>query len=280
MRLYISDLDGTLLRNDATLSTYSRDALNAMMAAGLQFTVASARSVVSMRQLLSGLELRLPVVEMNGAFISRLGSGEHLTCMDMQWETADRILEVSRRIDRSPFYHTLHGGADRLYPTPDHNEGIDWYLNDRARNCDPRLRYREFSVADRDSHQLAALVFIDREELLSQLRDQLEVELGDSVCLHMMENSYAPGWFWLTIQDWRAQKHLAVRQLMQEHAEAASELVAFGDNYNDVEMLRSADRGCAVANGVEQARSAALVVIGSNEEDAVVRHIEKEFEGG
>lgn len=45
--LYISDLDGTLLDRETTLSRYSRDTLNALMDQGLLFTVASARSVAS-----------------------------------------------------------------------------------------------------------------------------------------------------------------------------------------------------------------------------------------
>ena len=46
--LYISDLDGTLLTNDARLSEFSRAVLRELIADGLSFSVASARSVVSM----------------------------------------------------------------------------------------------------------------------------------------------------------------------------------------------------------------------------------------
>ena len=56
-RLYISDLDGTLLRNDGGISVFSRDTLNSMIADGLPFTVASARSVVSMKMILAGESL-------------------------------------------------------------------------------------------------------------------------------------------------------------------------------------------------------------------------------
>ena len=65
--LYISDLDGTLLRPDGALSDYSRDGLNGLIADGMHFTVATARSVVSIRQLLQGLQLSLPVINLNGA---------------------------------------------------------------------------------------------------------------------------------------------------------------------------------------------------------------------
>ena len=82
--LYVSDLDGTLLDSETTLSQFSRDTLNALMDQGLLFTVASARSVASMRQVLAGLCLRLPVVEVNGAFVSDPGSGEHYSIQNLQ----------------------------------------------------------------------------------------------------------------------------------------------------------------------------------------------------
>lgn len=47
--IFISDMDGTLLKNDATLSDFSRNALIRMINEGLNFTVASARSVVNLK---------------------------------------------------------------------------------------------------------------------------------------------------------------------------------------------------------------------------------------
>ena len=51
--LYVSDLDGTLLQDDATLSPASRQILTSLLEEGLPLTVASARSVVSMQQMLA-----------------------------------------------------------------------------------------------------------------------------------------------------------------------------------------------------------------------------------
>ena len=52
--LFVSDLDGTLLRNDATLSDFSKDHLNELLRSGMLFTVASARSVITMASMLKG----------------------------------------------------------------------------------------------------------------------------------------------------------------------------------------------------------------------------------
>ena len=71
-RIYISDLDGTLLRNDATLSDYSKTKIQQLVRNGVHFSVASARSVVAIQKIFDGVKFHLPVIEFNGAFISDL----------------------------------------------------------------------------------------------------------------------------------------------------------------------------------------------------------------
>jgi hypothetical protein len=76
--LYVCDLDGTLLRSDATLSGFARDSINRLLDAGVHLTLASARGTAGMRTLLDGVRLRLPVIELNGAFVSDMRSGRHV----------------------------------------------------------------------------------------------------------------------------------------------------------------------------------------------------------
>jgi hypothetical protein len=63
------------LRSDATLSDLARDGINRLPDAGVHLSLASARGTAGMRVLLDGVRLRLPVIELNGAFVSDLHSG-------------------------------------------------------------------------------------------------------------------------------------------------------------------------------------------------------------
>ena len=67
--LYISDLDGTLLNKSAELSGYTVNVLNAMIASGLHFSVATARTLASTNKILADLALRISIVLMNGVLI-------------------------------------------------------------------------------------------------------------------------------------------------------------------------------------------------------------------
>lgn len=73
--LYISDLDGTLLTPECKVSDETASALNTMIANGLFFTVATARSASSAAPLLEKLNLRLPVILMNGVVIYDMENG-------------------------------------------------------------------------------------------------------------------------------------------------------------------------------------------------------------
>lgn len=279
MTLYISDLDGTLLNSHARLSDYSRTSLRMMIHDGCLFTVASARSVMSMQIIFDGLELKLPVIEFNGACISNLATGEHLHINSCDWDVADSIIEAAEMLKLVPFYSTISNGKDHLFPAEIGNEGMAWYVKDRIEHSDPRLQRSGWSSGLQTSHDLICLTFIDTEERLSELEKSLgeDSRLLQEIALNRFENHYSPGWHWLTVHDRRAKKHIAAEQVRSQFAAAAHELVVFGDNLNDLSMFASADRSYAVANAAGPILEAATAVIGSNDEDSVVREMQKEL---
>ena len=76
--LYLSDLDGTLLRADATLSRFSKRLLGGLISRGMLFSYATARSFSSASVILRGLDLRLPAITYNGTFCVDAATGKVL----------------------------------------------------------------------------------------------------------------------------------------------------------------------------------------------------------
>ena len=68
-RLFLSDLDGTLLMPDATLSDHAYTQLSILLQRGLPFTVATARTMYSVLPILRGLPLQYPMILQNGAVL-------------------------------------------------------------------------------------------------------------------------------------------------------------------------------------------------------------------
>ena len=67
--LYVSDLDGTLLRSDISLSKYTCETINALAARGMLFSYATARSYSTASKVTKGLDAKIPLIVYNGAFV-------------------------------------------------------------------------------------------------------------------------------------------------------------------------------------------------------------------
>lgn len=275
--LYVSDLDGTLLQPDGTLSDESRETLSALLADGLLFTVATARSVTSLREKLGGLELRLPVIEQNGSFISELATGRHLVVNEIEPAVAKAIHEQMQAAGASPFLNTFDGERDHVYHGDVANDCMRLYVDDRRQAADPR-----FSHGRAPEHgltqQVVGFTVADREEVCRGLEVDIQAAFAGQVQTHCIEEIYADGWYWLTVHAAKATKGQALEELVDLLGLTGCRCVAFGDQVNDLELMRQASHGVAVGNAVASVQEAADEVIGRNSEHAVARWIKADWE--
>lgn len=271
-RLYISDLDGTLLGDDAKLSETSRRGLLGILAAGVPFTVASARSIVSIRHTLGDLPLALPVIEINGAFITDYATAHHQAVNDIG---RDLVEDVYERIDRHgcvPILSAFDGRRDRVYYSALANPGMEWYYNERKSMNDNRLTPVDALPEAFDSH-IVAFTVIDVRQKLLPLVSEIQGELANRLESHFFENPYSPGWWWLTIHDITACKSRAVKTVAAAAGFDLARVVVFGDNLNDVKMFQTGCHPVAVANATDDLKRHAAEIIGTNQADSVVRYI-------
>jgi len=271
-QIYISDLDGTLLRNDATLSPFSRSHLAKLLNDGLAFTVASARSVVAMQAILGHLPLPLPVVEMNGAFLSDLSTGRHQVTHAIDPDILPELYAFVLEQGCTPFLSTFDGQEDCLYYSALANEGMHWYRSDRITARDRRLRWIHDLPAC-FGEQVVCLTLIERRGVLEHVSAAVRERFPGLLATNFFENTYSPGWFWLTVHDRKCTKDQAVRDVLELAGRRPEDLVVFGDQRNDIDLFKMARTAVAVGNAAEELKQHATEVIGTNEEDSVVRYI-------
>jgi len=231
-----------------------------------------------MQSILRGLPLPLPVIEFNGAFVSDLATGRHHICNAIEPAIVKEIVAVTHLRRMLPFVSSFNGLADRLYYVDSVNPGMRWYVTDRTTAGDRRLR----KVVDLEPHlseQVVCLTLIERQTALLPMADTIRRCFGDQVELHCIENIYSPGWFWLTVHDRRATKAHALRYLAEEHGLDLAAVTAFGDALNDIPMFKVAGRGIAVGNADVQLKQQATEIIGTNQDDSVVKYLQKEWAG-
>ncbi|MBD3419525.1 MAG: HAD-IIB family hydrolase [Chitinivibrionales bacterium] len=273
--LYISDLDGTLLDTQAKLTPFAFNTLKSLLLEKVPITIASARSAVSMKLLLGELPIQLPVITFNGSCIDRFDTGEHIRIFDVDAGFKHEIYACVCSEGFAPFVSAFDGKRDNLYYEQTINAGMEWYLANRVEVKDHRLRnpVRLISVLD---EFIISINVIGKRDALKVLQNELTTHYNEFVQLHLFDNLYSPGWSWLTIHDCKATKDQAIKEMMIMEGLYDHELVAFGDNDNDIAMFELADRAVAVANSSPGALAAADEVIGPHDQDSVVKYLLKD----
>ena len=260
--LYVSDLDGTLMRNDETISAYTERTLNELIEEGLAFTYATARSVESARTITGGLRLKLPVVTRNGTVLADNSTGRHLEKALFTEEEVRLLKELLPELPEYGFVSCFIGDEMiKTYIPGKHTPGMEKYL--RKNEHDTRLR----PAADPGSMfigQPGYVTLIDDREKIAPIYERVRNYPGWE-CLFQKDTYWDE--YWLEICPQNCTKARAVLKLKETFG--FEKLVVFGDSVNDLSMFRSADESYAVANALEELKAAATAVIGSNEEDAV-----------
>jgi hydroxymethylpyrimidine pyrophosphatase-like HAD family hydrolase len=119
--LFVSDLDFTLLRSDATLSERTIRSVNQLLAAGQHFTCATARSFTSTLRVTAGLELALPLITYGGSVLFDPGIGAVTDVAALPGDTVAAILDVTARNDHiEPLLYVMLDGRDRVCWHEDH----------------------------------------------------------------------------------------------------------------------------------------------------------------
>ena len=262
--LYVTDLDGTLLNRQDRVSSFSIRVINELVDRGLQFTYATARSLVSASRVTEGLSTKIPVIAYNGAFILRPSTGEVLSREAFTDDERSKVREILDRHQISPLTYSFIDGIEKVSWIPQfENDGIRRYLSQRQ--GDRRFR----AVHDTDALYHGEIFYYtcigEKEEL--QPVYNLFSEDSHYRCT-MQQELYRPE-YWCEIMPAKASKANAIRKLKEMWH--CSRVISFGDAVNDIPMFEISDECYAVENAVNELKAIATGVIGSNEEDGVAK---------
>ncbi|WP_240842725.1 HAD-IIB family hydrolase [Acidaminobacter sp. JC074] len=259
--LYVSDLDGTLLDKDGKLSDQDKAKLNELIDSGTHFTVASARSVESIRMILDGLKLTLPIISFNGAFLSDFASGKHIKIYPIMNDSIFDILKEEGALV------SLHKeGQAYLYHMGNLSEGAKVFVKDRENSHGIEIDLLKDLPLNYDV--MSYTVIGDKTHILN-LEKRLSVY--DDIIVDAWEDMYYKPYYWLSVHSSEATKARGIDHLRDYvHVDR---IVVFGDNTNDIEMFKYADIGIAVENAVDELKELADQVIGSHDQTSVINKI-------
>ncbi len=238
--LLCTDIDGTLYNSEKKISDENRAALQHFTAEGGLFTVATGRTPHEFAGFDRSI-LTAPVIASSGSLILDHRTGEAL--MDMPFE-ADGY-DILREIDREyPSVIGMFAEDNHTFPRYYREEG----------DVETLLTAFDFSW-----HK--AILETQTAEEREVLERELNARYGDRYV-------FDSAWY-RTVEMHKGDKRTGVEALRRLLGERARIVICVGDHTNDIPMIRAADIGCAVANGLDVTKAAADYVTVSNEEHAM-----------
>ena len=256
--LLCTDLDGTLLRSDKTVSERTIKTIRAAFDRGFTVTFATGRLPAALRRYTSILPAGVPLLCGNGSLIAESGSGRVLDETLLQ---PDAVMELTERgfafgatvvIWRSDTLW-IEGDSDRKAEYEDHTGQRSLPLSDFL-NSD-----------DRRAHKV--LFYADPPIIAPLYRSLREAPVPGC-------NFFTSSADTLECVETRVDKGHGLRRCAALLGVTPEETIAVGDGENDIAMLRAAGLGAAMANAESGVLASASLICPSNDEEGVAWLIE------
>ncbi len=271
VRLIALDIDGTLLTSRGELTARNRAAIDEARRRGIEVVLVTGRRFASARALLLELELGLPLVSHNGALTKNIETLETLDFHPLDAGIAREIIHMGRRFGADMICcDDPHGlGTMVIEGISEGNRALHRYLN----------RYHESVVRVDDlieyvRHSPIQMMFSGRCDPMIAFAGDLEIAMDGRVRLFQTRYRTVD----LTILDalsLSASKGASLQALAEARGIDQQEVMAIGDNHNDLTMLEYAGLGVVMANAEDELKHMGFLETLSNDEDGVAVAIER-----
>ncbi|CAG6393430.1 Cof-type HAD-IIB family hydrolase [Streptomyces cocklensis] len=259
-RLVATDLDGTLLRSDATVSQRSRDVLAAVAAKGAAHIIVTGRAVPWTRHVLDDLGYEGLAVCGQGAQVYDAGAGRLLTSVTLDRQVAALSLaKIEAEVGTLAVAASQDGLAGQILVGP------GYVYN-------PELPVTHISGTDQLWAEPLNKLYIQHPELSDDELTQVASDVAGDLVSATMAGAGIVELLPLGLTK-ATGLSLAARRL----GVAPAETIAFGDMPNDLPMFAWAGYGVAMANAHQELKQVADEVTGSNDDDGIVSVLTRLF---
>ena len=255
-RLLVSDIDGTLVDKQKQLTPATIDAVARLRAAGLGFTVISARPRSGLVPIADALAIDGPMAAFNGGTIFRR-DGSVGVRHGIEPEVARGVLALADGVDVWVF------ADDQWFASTD--QGAHVGSERKASNQEPVVRIDFADLLDRADK----ITFVsDEPEVLAALHTAVEATFAGRATVALSQPYY------LDVTALEANKGAGIAALATAAGLPLDQVVAIGDQANDLPMLTRAGLAIAMGNAPDRVKAAAAHVTSANTEDGVAHAID------
>lgn len=265
MTLFVSDLDGTLLNNKAQISKESAILLNKSIENGINFTIATARTPATIINILKDINIKLPIITMNGSAIYDIKSNKYLDFISLPKKKGLEIYKLIKSFNINAFVYTIHN--DHLYVYHDkliHPYQLKFY------NLRKNTKYKTFLQEELNPNSdVLYFTIMDYEDKINAIYNKLKS--FNDLYIVKYRDTYDKDIFNLEIYDVKSSKANSIELIKDKYN--FENLISFGDNLNDIPMFNISDECYAVENAVQDLKDISTKVIGKNTDNSVAKFI-------
>ncbi|MDM8268495.1 HAD family hydrolase [Barnesiella viscericola] len=272
--LYITDLDGTLLNGNSVVSPRSTQIINDLLHKGMRFTVATARTPATVVPLLQQLDLDIPAVLMNGAVLYDIRRKRYIRANGFTDNSALSYIDLLEKRDLVPFVYRIDNNKLHVFHKPLANDMQRDFKRQRE-----NTPYKDFVQVNRYAEPLLDrpplfILVIDRFDRLETAAAEIG-RAGTPCSIFCYRDIVDPSYGNLEIYPQGVSKASTAQQIV-DHLNPW-EVVAFGDNLNDLPLFRMADRRYAPENAMDEVKRQATAIIPDNNHDGVALFLHDDY---
>ncbi len=255
----ISDLDHTLLNEQGRLSQRT---IHAVVSSGLSLMLDSARMPAQMLDVINQLQLKGPQTALNGAVVFQ--------------PNQDKFEILNQHAIPDPAAQKVQELIESVFPQLNLTwmDAFAWHVSTYDQGVANEIFYTGikpiYDVHNRPiQNALQMLLIIEDPILLKKVKSAILSLQSAEIAVHEAGDGY------LTINAASADKSQAAHYLINHGLASYGQLMAFGDDENDLPLLKSVAHPVAMANASQNVKESAEIIALSNEKDGIAQIIER-----
>lgn len=250
-KLLLFDLDGTLLQTDKTISKVTMQELEKCRNQGIMIGVSTSRSEKNTLEFIA--ELHPDVVISSAGALVKLRNEYVYKAEFTQMETKD-LIKQAREICGENCEITIDTVDEHFW-----NYKIDPKQQDKSWGDSVYTDFKDFQHA---SLKMCVEIFDEK------VAEQLQKNLPDCDCVRFSDG------YWYKFTKKNATKENAILHMCKACGITTDDIVAFGDDYADIGMLKLCGTGIAMGNAIDEVKAIADCVTGDNDNDGIAKYLQ------
>ena len=283
-KLIAMDMDGTLLNSYGKVSLENKQAIKQAIEKNIEIVLASGRIPDAILPYAEEINANKYLISGNGAQIYDI---QNEKIIYSNYLSKEKVLETIEVCEKNSMFYNIFTNNTIL--TKSINYNVLFYLNENKKN--PESKQININVLDDiysyvkeyQDEDFLKITICDNNEfvfrgIINKLKtikniDILEVETMSRKEITKGSNKYEIEYYYLEITNENVNKWEAIKALIKMLEIKQEEVIAIGDNINDIEMISGAGMGVALGNSSPKVQEYANKVVANNDENGVAQAI-------